>query len=116
MTDDKDDDTNSNDDRQILNELSYIAMAVHVDLGYIMGSLSLARKSKGIDAEHLEMFWRIDSAMAQKTLKFLSQHIIIKDDPKLSMNYVTGDRMFLYKRIDEYFSMDTFFAMKKAGK
>jgi hypothetical protein len=38
------------------------------------------------------------------------------DDPKLSRNYGTNDRMLRYKRISEYFFMDTFFATKKAGK
>ena len=37
-------------------------------------------------------------------------------DPTLSKNYGTNDRMLRYKRIKDYFFMDTFFATKKGGK
>ena len=35
------------------------------------------------------------------------------DDSDLSRNYTTNDRMLRYKRIRDYFFMDTFFATKK---
>jgi hypothetical protein len=38
------------------------------------------------------------------------------NDPRLSRNYRTNDRMLRYKRINEYLFMDTFFATKKAAK
>jgi hypothetical protein len=38
------------------------------------------------------------------------------DNPKLSRNYGTNDRMLRYKRMHEHFFTDTFFATKKAGK
>ena len=45
-----------------------------------------------------------------------SQNSKRTDNPTLSRNYGTNDRMLQYKRINEYFFMDTFFATKKAGK
>ena len=37
-------------------------------------------------------------------------------DPTLSRNYGTNDRMLRHKRIQDYFFMDTFFATKKGGR
>ena len=37
-------------------------------------------------------------------------------DPMLSHNYGTNDHMLRYKRIQDYFFMDTFFATKKGGR
>ena len=37
-------------------------------------------------------------------------------DPTLSRNYGTNDRMLHYKHIQDYFFMDTFFATKKGGR
>jgi hypothetical protein len=75
-----------------------------------------AGKSKGIDAAHLSKVWRIDLKAAEQTLGIISQNSKRTNDPTLSQNYGTNDRMLRYKRIDEYFFMDTFFATKKAGK
>ena len=112
MTDDNDDDINSNDYSWILHELSDSTMSGHIDLDDIMVGATHARESKGIDADHLEIFWIIDPAVAQKTLDITLQHSIQKDEPKLSSNYGTGDRIIRYKRIDEYLFIDTFFEMK----
>ena len=38
------------------------------------------------------------------------------DDPTLSRNYGTNDRMLRYRRINTYFYTNTFFATKKGGK
>ena len=81
-----------------------------------MVSAAHVGRSKGIDAEHLSKTWRIDVETAERTLDITSQHSMQKDNPTLSRNYGTNDRMLRYKRINEYFSMDTFFATKTAGK
>jgi hypothetical protein len=49
-------------------------------------------------------------------LDVTSQNSKRVDNPTLSRNYGTNDRMLRYKRIDEYFFMDTFFATKNASK
>ena len=87
-----------------------------IDLDKIMISATHADKEKGIDAEHLSKVWRIDLKLAERTLDITSQHSKRTDNPTLSRNYGTNDRMLRYKRIHEYFFMDTFFATKKAGK
>ena len=70
----------------------------------------------GIDAKHLAKVWRISHKEAERTLEVTSQHSTRTQDPTLSRNYGTNDRMLRYKRINEYFYMDTFFASKKKGK
>ena len=54
--------------------------------------------------------------MAQHTLDVTTQCCTHITTPGLAKNYGTNDRMLRYKRIDQHFFMDTFFATKKAGK
>jgi len=104
------------DDDEIINQIYEGIASGEIDLDEIMASAAHARRSKGIDAEHLAKVWRIDVNTAQRTLDITSQHSKRTNDPKLARNYGTNDRMLRYKRIDEYFFMDTFFATSKAGK
>ena len=53
---------------------------------------------------------------AKHTLDVTTQTSIHKDDPKVSRNYGTDNRMLRYKHISEYSFMDTFFATHKARK
>ena len=71
---------------------------------------------QGVKAEHLDKVWRIDIEQANDTLYITTQRSVRTSDPKLSRNYRTNDRMLRYKRIDEYFYMDIFFATEKSGK
>jgi hypothetical protein len=86
------------------------------DLNKVMLSATHTMKTKGIDASLLSKMWRIDLKMAERTLDVTSQSNKRVDNPTLSHNYGTNDRMLRYKQISEYFFMDTFFATKKAGK
>eukprot|EP00957_Ditylum_brightwellii_P039538 2991352-Ditylum_brightwellii.AAC.1 len=81
-----------------------------------MTSATHAGKPKSIDLTHLSKVWKIIHEQAVNTIDATMQHSQQTDDPKLSSNYGTNDRMLRYKRIDDYFFMDTFFATKKAGK
>ena len=103
-------------DEEILDGLFVSATKGEIDLDSIMISATHAGKPKGIDAEHLSKVWRIDLEAAQRTLEVTTQHSRRTDNPTLSRNYGTNDRMLRYKRINEYFFMDTFFATKKSGK
>jgi hypothetical protein len=87
-----------------------------IDLDTIMVSSTHAGKSTGVDPAHLSKIWKIDLKTAERTLDVVSQFSKRTDDPKLSRNYGTNDHMLRYRRIAEYFFMDTFFATKKAGK
>ena len=88
-----------------------------LDLDAIMSaSATHARPRKSVDAEHLSKIWKIDLDTAQRTLDVTTQSKRYTTNPKLSRNYGTGDRMLRYKRIKEFFFMDTFFATSKAGK
>jgi hypothetical protein len=110
------DDNSSNADDLLLDEIYEGSLRGEIDLDDIMVSAAHAGRSKGIDAKHLSKTWRIDLETAKRTLDITSQKSIRKENPTLSRNYGTNDRMLRYKRINEYFFMDTFFATKKAGK
>ena len=71
---------------------------------------------KGVGAHHLSKVWQVSHEDAQHMLGVTSQHGNHPVDPQLSKNYGMSDRMLQYKRIKEYFYMDTFFATKKGDK
>ena len=115
-------DNNNDDDRNMLsnddlmNGLYEACVKGDVNLDDIMTSAAHARRSRGVDAKHLSKVWKIDMDSARRTLEVTSQNSTRTDDPKLSRNYGTNDRMLWCKRIDQLFFMDTFFSTKKAGK
>jgi hypothetical protein len=124
MNDDATQDTepNTDDDESIedadilMDKLYEEAIGGTIDLDDIMVSAAHASKPTGITAAQLSKTWRIDMDAAERTIGITSQHSQRTDNPTLSRNYGTNDRMLRYKRIHEYFFMDTFFATKKAGK
>ena len=77
---------------------------------------AVASYGKGVTPEHLSKVWRISHEDAKRTIDTTSQRAIRPTDPTLARNYGTNDRMLRYKRINEYFFMDTFMATKKGGK
>ena len=81
-----------------------------------MASTAQAGKTRGVDPKHLAKIWRISHEDAQRTIDVTTQTSTRTDDPTLSRNYSTNDRMLRYKRIKDYFFMDTFFATKKGGQ
>jgi hypothetical protein len=91
-------------------------MRGEIDLDNTMIKAAHARRHKGSDAEHLLKVWRISTAAAERTLDITTENSKRTNDPKLSRNYGTNDRMLRYKRINEHFFMGTFFATKKAKK
>ena len=77
---------------------------------------AVAGFASGVTPEHLSKVWRISHDEAKRTINNTSQSLVRPTDPTLSKNYGTNDRMLRYKRINEYFFMDTFFATKKGGQ
>ena len=69
----------------------------------------------GIDAKHLSKVWRISYEDAKCTIDANTQHGTHQPNPVMNQNYTTNDRKLQYRRIIQYFFMDTFFATKKAG-
>jgi hypothetical protein len=69
-----------------------------------------------VKPEHLWKIWRIDIETGKRTLDTTSQTSVRSDDPKIAKNYGTNNHMLRYKRINDYFFMDTFFATKTADK
>ena len=85
-------------------------------LDNFMASTAQAGKTRGVYPKHLSKIWRISHEDAQRTIDVTTQTSTQTDDPTLSRNYSTNDRMLRYKRIKDYFFMDTFFATKKGGQ
>ena len=69
-----------------------------------------------VNAKHLAKIWRISYNEATQTIDATSQHSVRSEDPTLSQNYGTNDLMLQYRRIKDYFFMDTFFVTSKGGK
>ena len=69
----------------------------------------------GVDARHLSKVWRISYEDAKRTIDATTQHGTHTPSPVMNQNYTTNDRMLRYRRITQYFFMDTFFATKKGG-
>ena len=109
-------DSRDDADTMLIDAIHNRVVTGQINLDNIMTSATHARKPRGIDAAHLSKAWRIDLDAAERTLEVTSQLSRRSDDPKLSRNYGTNDRMLRYKRITEWFFMDTFFATRKAGK
>ena len=105
-----DSDDTSMSDGEALDGLYAEATRGDIDLDEIMLSAAHAGKTKGIDASPLSKMWRIDLKTAERTLDVTSKGSKRVDNPTLSRNYGTNDRMLRYKRISDYFFMDTFFA------
>ena len=108
-----DSDENSMDDPQAESELMDLE---EDDLDDLMDSTVQAGKPRGVDPKYLSRSWRISHEDAKNTIDFTTQASIRKDNPVLSRNYSTNDRMLGYKRIKNFFFMDTFFATKKGDQ
>ena len=74
-----------------------------------------ASRPRGVTPEHLSKIWHISQEDAKRTINTTTQTSVRMQDPMLSRNYGTNERMLRYKRIQDYFFMDTFFATKKGG-
>ena len=68
-----------------------------------------------VDARHLSKVWWISYEDAKRTIDATTQHGMHTPNPVMNQNYTTNDRMLQYRRITQYFFMDTFFATKKGG-
>jgi hypothetical protein len=83
----------STDDEHLLDKLYEGSLQGEIDLEDIMVSETHARRSKGIDAEHLSKTWRNNLEIAEQTLDITSPHSTRKDNPTFSWNHGTNDRM-----------------------
>lgn len=115
-SDDSSDEDPDDEDEELLRQVYEDVQSGQLDLDEIMASATHATNNKGVDPEHLAKIWRIDHDTAKRTIEITGEQCQRTDDPKLSRNYGTNDRMLRYKHISEYFYMDTFFATKKAKK
>ena len=96
-------DSGDEDENQALDDFYNRVTRGEIDLNTIMASATHAEKSKGVDPAHLSKIWKIDLKMAERTLNVVSQFSKRTDNPKLSRNYDTNDRMLRYRWFTEYF-------------
>jgi hypothetical protein len=71
---------------------------------------------RGETPEYLSKVWRISFEDAKRTIEVTSQLSVTPNDPILAKNYGIKGRMLRYKRIKQFFFMDTFYAAKHGGK
>ena len=93
----------------MLDELYAKSTKGKIYLDDIMASADHARRPNDIDASHLSKIWRISLDSAKWTLEVTSQNSTRSNNPTLSHNFGTNNRMLRYKRIKEHFFMDNFF-------
>ena len=111
-----DDDTSLDDSEDDFDPMELNDDTNEALIDYFMASTAQAGKSRGVDPKHLSKIWRISHEDAKRTTDVTTQMSIQTDDPVLSRNYSTNDRMLRYKRIKDLFLMDTLFATKKDGQ
>ena len=87
------------DDDSVLNE-------------FMVGGTTYTKPSNGVSAKHLSKIWKISEKDAEKTINITTQRVVRTEDPALSHNYSSNDRMLRCKRLDSHFFMDTFCATK----
>ena len=100
----------------MLYDLYAKATKGNIYLDDIMVSAAHASRPNGIDAYQLSKIWRIYLDSENLTLEVTFEHSTRSDNPTLSCNFGTNDRMLRYKIIKEHFFMDTFFSTKTVGK
>ena len=108
-----DTDDNSMDDPGTESELLNLE---EDNLDNLMASTAQVGKPRGVYPKQLSNIWRISHEDTKNTIDVTTQASIQNDIPVLSRNYSTKDRMLRYKRIKDFFFMDTFFATKKGGQ
>ena len=86
------------------------------DLDILMASTAQVGKPRGVNPKHLSQIWRISQEDAKNTIDVTTQASIQNEDPVLSRNYSTNDRMLRYKRIKDFFFLDAYCAIKKGGQ
>ena len=101
-----------NGETPLLDKIHVDTMEGCLNLDKIMVSAIQEGKHKGVEPNHLAKIWRIDHDVTKKTIDITTQRSVQSDNPKLSRNYGTNDRMLRYKHLKEYFCMDMLFATK----
>ena len=106
-------DSTCNDVDDLLSDLD--GDGAHARVDEFFSHSTNASRPRGVTPEHLSKIWCISQEDAKRTIHTTTQMSVRTQDPTLSRNYGTNDRMLHYKRIQDYFFMDTFFASKKGG-
>ena len=119
--DDSQDSSDEDDTSQDDSDYDFDPMELDDDtnealLDKFIASTAQTAKTRGVNPKHLSKIWRISHEDAQRTIAVTTEMSTQTDDPTLSRNYSTNDRMLRYKRIKDFFFMDTFFATKKGGQ
>ena len=112
---DDDCDTQSGDDEGSAQDDNNEQIDDHDFYEIFIAALDASRPGT-VDAKHLSNILRIKYEDVKRTLDVTATHNVQTQDLKVAQNYGINDRMLRYKRIHEYFFMDTFFATTKGGQ
>ena len=96
--------------------LDWDSEGVQEQVEEFLSHVTHASQPHKVTPDHLSKVWRISTEDARRTIETTTQTSVRTQDPTLSCNYGTNDRMLRYQHIQDYFFMDTFFAMKKGGQ
>ena len=75
-----------------------------------------SRSDNRIDGKRLSKFSKIDRKSADRRLDILTQRCVRSEDPSISRDFITDDRILSHNRLDAYFFMDAFFATNRSEK
>ena len=78
----------------------------------IAGTTYYKSKKNSATVDHLSKMWKISQEDAQLTIENATQRCARQEYPSMKMNYSDNDRMLRYKRLDDYFYMDEFYATR----
>ena len=108
------------DDEKLMNDLydEIQSKSRNVDSIMLVKDVNAAhaKRSKGVNSEHIARVCRIYNEEEERTLEVTQQGSLRTPDSKLERNYGTNDRMIRSKHFNEYSFMDTLKATDKGGK
>jgi hypothetical protein len=92
-----------NSDNTCLDKIHIDSIEGYLNLDGIIVSAIQKGRHKDVEPNYLAKIWRIDKAITKKTIDITTQRSVRTDNPKLSRNYGTNDRMLRYKHLKEYY-------------
>ena len=90
-----------NSDNTRLDKIHIDSIEGYLNLDGIIVSAIQKGRHKDVEPNHLAKIWRIDKAITKKTIDITTQRSVRTDNPKLSRNYGTNDRMLRYKHLKD---------------
>ena len=81
----------------------------------MVGGTTCERPSNGFLAKYVSKIWKMLEKAAEKTVNVTTKRCVRTEEPTLKKNCSSKDMMLMFKRLDSYFFMDSFYQTKKKG-